>query len=175
MNDKKNSRFPHLARDPLIVGKLSANASNRLWAKSLDFSLVLVISFFFSFFSNWFAILSIPFLWVSMEQFGRGQSPGKWLLGLHVIDTYNGKKPGVYSCFIRNLPLVLLMMIFYTPLPLRIFWETCLLFCLLCECYFILKLKTGIRVGDILGSTRVFDYKDEHTLFIEQLLKEEKA
>lgn len=42
------------------------------------------------------------------------------------------------------------------------------------EAYFVFTLRTGIRVGDILGNTRVFDYKDEHTKFIEQFLKKEE-
>jgi hypothetical protein len=43
------------------------------------------------------------------------------------------------------------------------------------EAYFIFNVRSGVRVGDILGNTRVYDYKDEHTKFIEQFLKEEES
>jgi uncharacterized RDD family membrane protein YckC len=173
--DKKIQRFPHLAKDPLIVGKMGANSTNRLWAKVVDIVLVMLFSGIFALISRWIALASVPFLWITFEQLGRGQSPGKWLLGLHTIDTKNGRKPGFYSSLVRNLPLILLLMLLYVHVPLKFLFEALFLFCLFVEVYFVRKLKTGIRVGDVLGSTRVFDYKDEHTLFIEQLLRDEKA
>jgi uncharacterized RDD family membrane protein YckC len=171
----KTPRFPHLAKDPLIVGSLGANPANRLWSKLIDAIIVLLFSSILLLFSKWLAIFSVAFLWVSMEQLGRGQSPGKWLLGLHTIDIKTGRKPGVYASIVRNLPNILFMIFLYTNFPFNYFFQLVFASCMIVELYFVRKLKTGVRVGDVLGSTRVFDYKDEHTLFIEQLLRDDRV
>jgi hypothetical protein len=43
------------------------------------------------------------------------------------------------------------------------------------DTYFVFQVRSGIRSGDVLGGTRVWDYKDHHTKFLEQFLKEESA
>lgn len=109
-----------------------------------------------------------------IDSLGKGQSPGKWLLGLHTIDVIKGEALKFYNGMIRNL----LFAIFIAALVKTGFlWSVIALICslgILLEGYFVIVLRSGIRVGDILGYTRVFDYKDVHTQFIEQFLKKEE-
>lgn len=165
-------RFFKLAKEPLLTSRTRGDAENRIWAKVLDFALVEIVVFLVSLFfedSHWI----VPWLlWPALDRMGRGQSPGKWLLGLHTIEGALGRKPNFFQCFIRNLPVILVSMGLGFSGPGRwillapgIIWSVL-------EVYFIFNLRSGVRVGDIFGNTRVFDYKDEHTQFIEQFLKE---
>jgi hypothetical protein len=166
-------RHPQLAKEPLLTSRLSGNPVNRVWAKVLDLALVKVFALVLGIFwtESWW-VLPVVLLSLS-DRIGRGQSPGKWLLGLHTIETHKGMRPGFTQCFIRNFPFMLLLIAF----EFQGVWGMVLMLPALAwiamEVYFIFNIKSTIRAGDILSNTRVFDYKDEHTKFIEQFLKEE--
>jgi uncharacterized RDD family membrane protein YckC len=169
---RRLSRYTQLAREALLRGGARSNPENRLWAKTLDFALIFALSAPFL----WVSVLAAAFvnllLWSVVDALGRGQSPGKWLLGLHTIELRRGEKTAFNQGLIRNLPFAQVSIGLFCPgvlpwllIPPAALW-------LLGETYFIFKLKTGLRIGDVLAGTRVFDYKDEHTQFIEQFLKE---
>ncbi len=167
-------RYPQLAKDPLLTGANSANPSNRLWAKVVDVLFVYLVSLAFGMLLQAAHFIAPLLLFSFMEQWGRGQSPGKWLLGLHTIEAPKGTPVSILSAFIRNIPVILLIWGIFCSgfLGWLIFTIAALVAGF--ESYFIYTLKTGVRVGDIVSNTRVFDYKDEHTKFIEQFLKDEK-
>lgn len=165
-------RYARLAREPLLTSHLRGDPENRFWAKVIDFAFVETIVFCGHFMVSWVSFAFPVFLWPFFERMGRGQSPGKWLLGLQTVEGGRGEKPNVFQCLVRNIPMLLLS----ASLGLSGLWQWLLftpamLLCVL-EAYFIFSLRSGIRVGDIFSNTRVFDYKDEHTQFIEQFLKE---
>jgi hypothetical protein len=168
-------RYPQLAKEPLLTTKLRPNPENRVMAKVIDLFIVEVLIWAVAFFWKTGAWVLPVVYWAWIDRVGRGQSPGKWLLGLHTIEQLKGTRLGFYHGLVRNFPFVLLS----TGLGLEGFWGWAVLspaaFCLLLEAYFIFNVRSGVRVGDILANTRVFDYKDEHTKFIEQFLKEEES
>lgn len=169
------ARYLQLAKEPYVTGKRGANPENRFWAKMIDvvmiFGTTLVISFFFT----WIPYILAIGAWGFVDSIGRGQSPGKWLLGLHTIEVRKGQKVKIYSGFIRNLPF------FQVNIGLLLggVWGFLLtstgLAWLALEAYFTFQVSTGVRVGDVLGYTRVFDYKDAHTQFIEQFLLDDAS
>lgn len=175
MEAKATRRFFKLAKEPLLTSRLRGNPENRLWAKVLDFAIV-EIGVFLATLLFVHAYWIVPWLlWAAMDRMGRGQSPGKWLLGLHTVEGTVGRKPNFFQCFARNIPCILLSMGLGCSGFLQwIFMGIGLAWCAL-ETYFIFNLRSGVRVGDIFGNTRVFDYKDEHTQFIEQFLKESES
>ncbi|MEO5667718.1 MAG: RDD family protein, partial [Bdellovibrionota bacterium] len=155
-----SNRYPHLAKEALITSRKRGNPENRLWAKIID----LVVSLpFLGIIQMLFPPLVLPvslLFWTLIEGLGRGQSPGKWLLGLHTIDVLKGESPRLYNGFIRNFPFALVSAAVFKS---GFLWSFAGLICILSlafETYFVFVLRSGIRIGDILAYTRVFDYKD---------------
>ncbi|MBS1984191.1 MAG: RDD family protein [Bdellovibrionales bacterium] len=175
MERTRERKFPKLAKEPLLTSRLRGDRVNRLWAKVIDFALVSLCSL--PFLALWPKVLWVllPLTWTFLDRMGRGQSPGKWLLGLHTIEGLQGRKPNPYQCLIRNIPCLGLSLSFICSGAGA--WALFIVSFALClmELYFFFALRSGLRVGDVFANTRVFDYKDEHTQFIEQFLKESDA
>lgn len=169
------ARYMQLAREPYVTGKRGANPENRFWAKFIDVVLIFSVTGVLSLFMSWIPFLVSLAAWGMVESTGRGQSPGKWLLGLHTIEVRKGLKVNFYSGLIRNLP--------FFQVNVGLMWGGFLGFLMVAtgiawlalETYFTFQVSTGIRVGDVLGYTRVFDYKDTHTQFIEQFLLDDAS
>jgi hypothetical protein len=169
------ARYSQLAKEPYVTGKRGANPENRFWAKAIDVVMIFGVTMATSFFLSWIPLAMAVIAWGVIDSLGRGQSPGKWLLGLHTIEIRKGHKVGLYNGFIRNLPFlqvnigILLGGIWgFLFVASGVIW-------LALEGYFTFQVSTGIRVGDVLGYTRVFDYKDMHTQFIEQFLLDDAS
>ena len=165
------TRFANIARAALLTERIQSNPENRLLAKSIDAIIVLVSSGFVAWFVPYSLLPALIFFWAYFELMGRGQSPGKWLLGLQLVQTKDGSKPGLYQATLRNMPLICLCVgLLWTG------WAATLLLVfglawIGLEIYFIVAIESGLRSGDVLGGTRVADYKDQHTRFVEQYLK----
>ena len=166
-------RFPQIAKEPLLRSQLRGNPENRVVAKFIDIVLIESAVFVMAFFSTSISYVLTVLLWGLFDKLGRGQSPGKWLLGLHTVEVERGYPPSFYQGLIRNFCFIALSFGF----RIHAWWGTLLLFPVFLivglEVYFIFSLKSGIRFCDVLSATRVADYKDEHTQFIEQFLKED--
>jgi uncharacterized RDD family membrane protein YckC len=168
------TRYPHLAKEALVTSRKRGNPENRFWAKIIDLLIAIPL---LGVIHILFPSLVLPmaiFYWTFIDGLGRGQSPGKWLLGLHTIEVMKGEPLRVYNGFIRNIAFAILCT---ATLKVGFLWSIVMalsIVALAFETYFVFTLRSGIRVGDILGYTRVFDYKDIHTQFIEQFLKKEE-
>ncbi len=168
------ARFPQLARQPLLRSPGSVNPENRVWAKAIDALLVALFALAISFFSPLASVAFVIVAWTALDSLGRGQSPGKWLLGLHTIELRRGQKPDWKRAWLRNLPFLQIQLGFaFGGIWIWLLLVPGLVWIGL-ETYFIFRLESGLRVGDLLSGTRVFDYKDEHTKFIEQFLKDQE-
>jgi uncharacterized RDD family membrane protein YckC len=161
--------------EPLLTSKRRGTIENRIWAKLIDFLIIQTFLFIlFSLFgSNWM-LIAAPVLWTFIDLFNEGQSPGKWLLGLHVVDSLGAPFPKLSNCFIRNLPFLFLSVsVFYFDTFFGFATVIFSILLLLMETYFVLLVQSGIRIGDVLSTTKVQDYRDQHMQFIEQYLKED--
>ena len=131
----------------------------RLLAKSIDLGLVVVLSFIAY---PWGLALAIGYLAVSDSLFD-GQSIGKRVVGFRVISLEDGRPCGMRQSFIRNLPFLLPLGFALVP-----FWGWIL--CVLLsapltflEIYFIFKLDSAHRLGDVMADTTVLG-NDPHSL-----------
>lgn len=169
------TRYLSLAKESYVTSKRGANAENRFWAKAIDVVMITLSTYILSHFLPWIAALVSGMAWGFVDSMGRGQSPGKWLLGLHTIEVRKGHKVNFYNGIIRNLPffqvnvgLIMGGVFGFLLAGSGLLW-------LALEGYFTFQVSTGVRVGDVLGYTRVFDYKDAHTQFIEQFLLDDAS
>jgi len=169
------ARYQQLAKEPYVTGKRGANPENRFWAKAIDVVLIYGFTMSLSFFLIWMPFFFAVLGWGMIDSIGRGQSPGKWLLGLHTIEVRKGHKVGLYHGLIRNLPFLQVNCGLLLGGLWGFFFVSTGIFWLALEGYFTFQVSTGIRVGDVLGYTRVFDYKDAHTQFIEQFLLDDAS
>lgn len=168
-------RFPQLSKEPLLKSRSRPQFQNRVWAKTLDFLIVQASVALLYWIYPFLGVVVAFLVWGFIDSLGRGQSPGKWLLGLHTIDLKRATKPGFYQGLMRNIPFLLLTLSLVNSFPVSNFVTGLMFIWIAAEAYFSRSIKSGLRVGDVLGGTRVFEYKDEHTKFIEQyLLKEEE-
>jgi uncharacterized RDD family membrane protein YckC len=161
--------------EPLLTGKRRGTMENRLWAKLIDFSIVVSVMFAVEWgFGVAWLFLVAPLLWPIIELWNEGQSPGKWLLGLQVVDSLGAAYPTFSGCLIRNFPFILLSIsLFYFDTIIGFSGVILAILLLALETYFVLLIQTGIRIGDVLSTTRVQDFRDQHMRFIEQYLKED--
>jgi hypothetical protein len=166
-------RFPHVAKEPLLRSQLRGNPENRVVAKFLDIVLVELMTFLVALFSTPLSYIMTVVLWAVIDKLGRGQSPGKWLLGLHTVEVDRGYPPSIMQGLSRNILFVFLSFGFRITAWYGSLFLFPVFLLLALEVYFMFSLKSGVRFCDILASTRVADFKDQHTLFVEQFLKEE--
>ena len=164
----------HIRDDELLLGKMSATPENRFWAKIVDFALICLCTFLFSWVWGPLSFFAPLFFWSIIDKLNsRGQSPGKWLLGLQMQEFERRGQMYFFKGLIRNLPFA----VFTWGLHVQSFVGWLLislsLFAIVVESYFVFQIRSGIRTGDILAGTRVVDFQDPHTLFLAQLLKEE--
>lgn len=172
--EQESPRFPQLAKEALLNSKLKPQFQNRARAKIIDMMLVQGSVWVFYWLHPLLGVLVALGSWTLADCIGRGQSPGKWLLGLHTIDQKRASRPGFYQSFVRNIPFIVLSIAMAHHTPILKALSIVSLLWIAIEIYFVRHIRSGLRVGDVLGGTRVFEYKDEHTKFIEQLLKEEE-
>lgn len=140
----------YVKKPDLQIGNRSARLM-RLFAKAVDLLIALLITILFYPFG---AILGAAFLSI-IDAANQGESVGKKILGFAVLNIEDRKPCTIRASIIRNLPLalpfsmlvipywgVILFLLFFTPIALL-------------ECYFIFRLDSYHRLGDILADTTV--------------------
>lgn len=123
----------------------------RVIAKGIDLFAVLVVSFFIY---PWGLILAIGYLAISDSLF-EGQSVGKRIIGFKVISLEDGKPCGMRQSWIRNLPFLVPLLFAIVPFW---GWILCVLLSLplvFLELYFLFKLDSAHRLGDVMADTTV--------------------
>jgi uncharacterized RDD family membrane protein YckC len=124
---------------------------SRLLAKSIDLFIVLILSVFFHPVG---LILAVAYLAVA-DSLQEGQSVGKKFIGFAVISLEDGRPCTIKQSVIRNLPLLIPLGFAIIPL-----WGILISLVLglplgLLELYFIFKLDSGHRLGDVMADTSV--------------------
>jgi uncharacterized RDD family membrane protein YckC len=122
----------------------------------IDLVLALVIYFIGNAILPPLGTLAGMFYCAVQDGLGNGQSVGKKILGLQVIDELTGNACTIPTSFIRNIPFAALF-IFGTIASLCFLLLITALPIVLLELYLILSLESGTRLGDILANTQVTD------------------
>ncbi len=143
----------------------------RLLAKGIDLFIVFLVSFFSY---PWGLALAIGYLAISDSLFD-GQSIGKRVIGFKVVSLEDGKPCGMRQSLVRNLPILLPMAFALVP-----FWGWILCVMLsvpliFLELYFLFKLDSAHRLGDVMADTTVIgndaqrlDLRRRQSWFVDQ-------
>lgn len=147
-------------RSSIFFGERKCTVFQRMMAKGID--LLLATACFFLGAVIWRpfgALLAASFLAVQ-DSMGNGQSIGKRIIGLRVIDDETGLSCPIWNAALRNFPFVLLWAISFIP----VFWAFALFIAVpvvLLECYLIYMIDSGVRLGDVMGNTLVVEHREE--------------
>ncbi len=153
-------------RTPILMGQSQTSVFNRITAKAIDLLVILAIFFLASAFFKPFGIFAAAIYAALQDGMGVGQSVGKRIIGLRVIDDGTGIGCSYQESIFRNFPLALGVVC----ASLSVFW---IFFILLCvpalglELYLLFSLESGVRLGDVLGNTLVVEYVDSQVETVE--------
>lgn len=126
---------------------------SRLIAKGIDLFIVLILSVFFYPLG---LLLSLVYLAVG-DCLQNGQSVGKRLIGLQVISLEDGTYCSLRQSVIRNLPFIVPITLAIIPIGFILSAIVGLPLMLL-ELFFIFKLDSGHRLGDVMADTSVMGH-----------------
>lgn len=135
----------------LLKNSEKAGKTARLFAKAVDLFLCLLLSIFFYPVG---ILLAVFYLSVS-DALQSGQSVGKKLIGFNVISIEDGEYCTIKQSIIRNLPLSLPLFFAVIPIWGWIIWLLAGSFFFVLELYYLLKLDSGNRLGDVMADTTV--------------------
>lgn len=127
---------------------------SRLIAKSIDLFIVLILSVFFYPLG---LILSLVYLSVG-DSLQNGQSVGKRLIGIQVISLEDGTYCTVRQSFVRNLPFIVPIALAIIPIGGVILSVVVGIPFMILELFFIYKLDSGHRLGDVMADTSVMGH-----------------
>jgi hypothetical protein len=123
----------------------------RLLAKAIDFSIAFTLIFIFGTYGIFFAMIFLSII----DAANLGQSVGKKILGFKVLLQEDKTPCSIKASAIRNLPLTFPFVFLIIPFwGIFIFLLTFGPICLL-EVYYISRLDTFHRLGDVLADTTV--------------------
>lgn len=127
---------------------------SRFVAKGIDLFIVLVLAVFFYPLG---LILSIVYVALS-DSLQNGQSVGKKFMGFQVISLEDGKPCTIKQSVIRNIPLLVPLILAVFPLVGLILAAIAGSFLLILEIFFLFKLDSGHRLGDVMADTSVMGH-----------------
>jgi len=155
MDLMKNSR-----RTRILLGERRCSSFQRFIARSVDFT-VLAIIFLIG------KVFWLPFGWLGalgyaaiQDSLGQGQSVGKRVMGLQVIEDNSGLPCSISHSILRNAPWVLA--VFCLPFPVvGVLMQFVFIPIVFLELYLLVTLESGVRLGDVMGNTLVVEYVEE--------------
>mgnify|MGYP001293639063 CR=1 FL=1 len=140
-----------MTKDYLLKSSEKTAKLARLFAKSVDVFIALILSIFFYPVGILLAVLYICIA----DSLQGGQSVGKKLMGLCVVSIEDGSLCTLKKSAVRNLPISIPLLFAIIP-----FWGWILaiiaagLFLPL-ELYLMVKIDSGNRLGDVMADTTV--------------------
>ncbi len=146
-------------RTPVLTGVAECPVSSRFIARAIDGLVASAIFLLLSVIGRPLAILTAGIYCALQDSFGAGQSIGKRIIGLRVIDDATGLSCSFGASFFRNVPF-LLWVLFGTIPTFWGFWILVALPLVGFEIYLLFVLSSGARLGDVLGNTRVCEQID---------------
>jgi uncharacterized RDD family membrane protein YckC len=127
---------------------------SRLMAKGIDLFIVMILSVFFYPLG---LLLSLIYLCVA-DSLQNGQSVGKKIIGFQVISLEDGMPCSVKQSTIRNLPFIVPVGLAIIPIAGIILSLVVGAIFLVLEIFFIYKLDSGHRLGDVMADTSVMGH-----------------
>jgi len=149
-----------LRRTKIFLGERQTSVLNRLVARGVD--LLILIAVYFLGKAMWppLGFVGALVLCAVQDCLGVGQSIGKRMLGLKVVDDTTGLPCSIKNSAIRNLLFLFAIVCIEVPLLWVLLFFVCAPILAL-EIYLIISLESGIRLGDVMGNTLVTDYFEE--------------
>jgi uncharacterized RDD family membrane protein YckC len=123
-------------------------------AKAIDLFIVLVLSVFFYPIG---LILSAIYVGIS-DSLQNGQAVGKKFMGFQVLSLEDGSPCSMKQSVIRNIPLLVPLVLGVFPLIGPILAFVSGVFFLVLEIFFLFKLDSGHRLGDVMADTSVMGH-----------------
>ena len=150
-------------RSSILLGERHTTVFNRFAAKAID--LVILAAIYFIVKAFWFPLggVAAALYAAVQDSFGMGQSVGKKIIGLRVIEDQSGLACSSYHSLLRNAPLVILLLFSQVP----VLWAFTLFLTapvLILEIYLVQMVDVGVRLGDVMGNTLVIEYMEERII-----------
>lgn len=145
--------------DNILLGPRRTSVFSRIIAKGID--CLVVVAIFFLGKALWPLLgVGLAVLWCAFQDaMGEGQSVGKRIMGLRVMEGQSSQACGYGCSMLRNIPFVLAVVFGSSPL-LWVLFVLVVVPLLAFELFVILSVDSGIRLGDVLGNTMVIEYED---------------
>ena len=147
-------------RSSILLGVGQTSVFNRFVAKGIDVLLIVAVYFLGEALWRPLGVVAASLFCAWQDGWGEGQSVGKKIIGLRVIEEPEGISCSFRNSLLRNFPFVL-GVIFSTVPFLWVFFILLSLPVILLESYLILTLESGVRLGDVLGNTLVVEATDD--------------
>ena len=101
-------------------------------------------------------LIAIAYLLLA-DGFLIGQSPGKKLGGVKVVNLKTGLPARYRESAVRNLPFALVALFYYIPIIGWVLFPVAGLFIVAFESYMAWTDRLGLRIGDVFADTQVID------------------
>lgn len=147
-------------RSSIFLGERQVSVFSRFAAKGIDLLILVAVYVLVQVISFPLAVLVTGAFAAIQDGFGSGQSIGKKIMGLRVVDDMTGIACSYRNSFLRNFPLA--VAILFGSLP--VLWALLILLVLPVvglEVYLLFTLESGVRLGDVLGNTLVVEYFED--------------
>jgi RDD family len=155
MSDRKSST----RRTGIFLGERHTSVFNRFAAKSIDVIIVIAVFLLGQRLCPPLGIVLGALVGGFSDALGDGQSIGKRIIGLKVIEDFTGMSCGFGTSLVRNTPIPLAVLF----ASFELFWILLLVIILpvvILEMYLILSIDTGVRLGDVLANTLVTEQQE---------------
>ncbi len=133
--------------------KSGVSVWERLIAKSIDLVAIMVVLFLTKLIWSFLGVVVSCVICALFDSFGNGQSLGKKILGIRVLERSTLLVCGRKESFYRNIPIILMVFLFSVGLWF-LFWLIAIPLVLF-EIILLFTIESGIRFGDVLANTYV--------------------
>ena len=147
-------------QDSILLGEKRSSSFQRVVARFIDLTVTAIVFFLGRAIwspMGWF--LGVGYAAVQ-DALGQGQSIGKKIMGLQVIEESSALPCSFSHSVFRNVPWILSL--FLLPFPVvGILAQFVFLPVLFLEFYLLWALESGVRLGDVMGNTCVVEYMSD--------------
>lgn len=144
-------------RSSILLGERHTSVFNRFIARAIDLLIAVAIYFLGAALWQPLGIGAAALFSCFQDGWGVGQSVGKRIVGLRIIDDATGMSGTFRNSLLRNVPFWTAVVFAAVP-ALWVFFIFVSVPLLSLEIYLLLTLESGVRLGDVLGGTLVTEY-----------------